>query len=308
MSISPNVPTPQESYNYESTGTPRWIAALFGVLIALMAVLGYAGYSTQSRLSQDLAKQQDQDKILVAQLDQANARIADLKSKMEITTQRVGLTQSELAQAKSRAESIRKEQQTSDQKLTAQLSAVKQESEEKIGAVATEVGGAKKDIEATKTDLEATKGKLERSLGDMNVMSGLIARNHDDLDELRRRGDRNYYEFTVQKAKTPQRVGPVQINLSKVDQKKSKYTMVVFVDDRSIEKKDKTAGEPVQFYVKGASRMAPYEIVVFDVGKNQITGYLATPKEGGAGAAGPAAAAPATTPAATPASAPASKP
>ncbi len=309
MSISPNVPTPQESYHYESTGTPRWIAVLFGVLIALMAVLGYAGYSTQSRLSQDLAKQQDQDKILVAQLDQANARIADLKSKMEITTQRVGLTQSELAQAKSRAESIRKEQQTSDEKLTAQLTQAQKENEEKIGAVATEVGGAKKDIEATKTDLEATKGKLERSLGDMNVMSGLIARNHDDLDELRRRGDRNYYEFTVQKTKTPQRVGPVQINLSKVDQKKAKYTMVVFVDDRSIEKKDKTAGEPVQFYVKGASRMAPYEIVVFDVGKNQITGYLATPKEGGAGAAAPAAAAaPATTPAATPASAPAKKP
>jgi cell division protein FtsB len=306
MSISPNVPTPQESYHYESTGTPRWIAVLFGVLIALMAVLGYAGYSTQTRLSQDLAKQQDQDKILVAQLDQANSRIADLKSKMEITTQRVGLTQSELAQAKSRAESIRKEQQTSDEKLTAQLSQVKQESEEKIGAVATEVGGAKKDIEATKTDLEATKGKLERSLGDMNVMSGLIARNHDDLDELRRRGDRNYYEFTVQKTKTPQRVGPVQINLSKVDQKKAKYTMVVFVDDRSIEKKDKTAGEPVQFYVKGASRMAPYEIVVFDVGKNQITGYLATPKEGGPGAAAsaPAPAAAAQTPAATPTSAP----
>jgi predicted nucleic acid-binding Zn-ribbon protein len=276
------------------------------VLIALMAVLGYAGYSTQTRLSQDLAKQQDQDKILVAQLDQANSRIADLKSKMEITTQRVGLTQSELAQAKSRAESIRKEQQTSDEKLTAQLSQVKQESEEKIGAVATEVGGAKKDIEATKTDLEATKGKLERSLGDMNVMSGLIARNHDDLDELRRRGDRNYYEFTVQKAKTPQRVGPVQINVSKVDQKKSKYTMVVFVDDRSIEKKDKTAGEPVQFYVKGASRMAPYEIVVFDVGKNQITGYLATPKEGGPGAAAsaPAPAAAAQAPAATPTTAP----
>jgi cell division protein FtsB len=313
MSISPNVPTPQESYHYESTGTPRWIAVLFGVLIALLAVLGYAGYSTQSRLSQDLAKQQDQDKILVAQLDQANARIADLKSKMEITTQRVGLTQSELAQAKSRAESIRKEQQTSDEKLTAQLTQAQKENEEKLGAVATEVGGAKKDIEATKTDLEATKGKLERSLGDMNVMSGLIARNHDDLDELRRRGDRNYYEFTVQKTKTPQRVGPVQINLSKVDQKKAKYTMVVFVDDRSIEKKDKTAGEPVQFYVKGASRMAPYEIVVFDVGKNQITGYLATPKEGGPGAAAPAPAAaaapaPATTPAATPASAPASKP
>ncbi len=293
MSISPNVPSPQESYHYESTGTPRWIAVLFGVVIAALAVIGIAGYSMQSRLSQDLAKLQDQNKILSAQLDQANSRIADLKSKMEITTQRVGLTQSELAQAKSRAESIRKEQQSSDQKLTAQLGQVQKESEEKIGAVASEVGGAKKDIEATKTDLEATKGKLERSLGDMNVMSGLIAHNRDDLEDLKRRGDRNYYEFTLQKTKTPQRVGPVQMSLNKTDPKKAKYTVTVIADDKTIEKKDKTSGEPVQFYVKGSSRMAPYEIVVFDVGKNQITGYLATPKDGGAAAPPTAAATPA---------------
>jgi cell division protein FtsB len=293
MSISPNVPSPQESYHYESTGTPRWITVLFVILVAGLIVLGVAGYSTQSRLTQDLSKQQDQNRILTAQLDQANSRIADLKSKMEITTQRVGLTQSELAQAKSRAEAIRKEQQTSDEKLTAQLGQVQKESEEKIGAVATEVGGAKKDIEATKTDLEATKGKLERSLGDMNVMSGLIARSRDDLDELRRRGDRNYYEFTIVRSKAPQRVGPVQMSLNKTDPKKAQYTITVVADDKTIEKKDKTSGEPVQFYVKGTSRMAPYEIVVFDVGKNQITGYLATPKEGGA------APAPAVTPAST---------
>ncbi len=201
----------------------------------------------------------------------------------------------------SRAESIRKEQKASDDKLSAQLGEVQKASDEKIGAVATEVGGAKKDIEATKTDLEATKGKLERSLGDMNVMSGLIAHNRDDLEELRRRGDRNYYEFTLQRSKSAQRVGPVQMALNRTDPKKAKYTLTVVADDKTIEKKDKTSGEPVQFYVKGSARLAPYEIVVFDVGKNQITGYLATPKEGGA-APPPAAAAPA---AATPTAAPA---
>ena len=282
MSISPNVPSPEESYRYESTGTPRWIAVLFGVVIAGLAVLGYASYSTQTRMSTDLAKQQEQNKILTAQLDQANSRIADLKSQMELTTQRVGLTQSELARAKSRAEAIRQDQQASDQKLTAQLGQVQKENEEKIGAVATEVGGAKKDIEATKTDLEATKGKLERSLGDMNVMSGLIAHSRDDLEDLKRRGDRNYYEFTLQRSKTAQRVGPVQMSLNKTDPKKAKYTLTVVADDKTIEKKDKTSGEPVQFYVKGSARMAPYEIVVFEVGKNQITGYLSTPKDGGA--------------------------
>jgi predicted nucleic acid-binding Zn-ribbon protein len=290
MSISPNVPSPQESYHYDTPGTPRWIAVLFVVLFAGLAILAYVGHSQQTRLEQDLAKQQDQNKVMSAQLEQANSRLADLKGHLEVTEQKVGMTQSELAQARSRSESIRKDQVAADQKLTAQLTQVKQESEEKIGAVATDVTGAKKDIESTKSDLEATKGKLDRATGDMGVMSGLIAHNRDDLEELKRRGDRNYYEFKLDKAKTPQRIGPVQMTLNKADQKKAKYTLTVLADDRSIEKKDKTAGEPVQFYMKGASRMAPYEIVVFDVAKNQISGYLSTPKEGG----GAPAAAPAT--------------
>jgi cell division protein FtsB len=295
MSISPNVPSPEESYRYESTGTPRWIAVLFVVLFVAVAALGYVGYSSLARLDQNLAKEQDNNKVLTAQLEQANARLADLKGHIEVTEQKMGMTVAELAEAKSRAEAIRKEQVASDQKLTAQLSQVKKESQDQIGAVATEVGGAKKDIEATKTDLEATKGALQRSVGDMNVMSGLIAHNHDDLEELRRRGDRNYYEFSLTKSKHSQKVGPIQITLTKTDPKKSKYTMMVLVDDRTIEKKDKTAGEPVQFYVKGASRMAPYEIVVFDVSKSQATGYLSTPKDAGPSAA-PAAAAPAAAP------------
>ena len=282
MSISPNVPSPEESYRYENMGTPRWIPVLFGVLIAGLAVLVYAGYSAQTRLQQALTKTAEENKILSAQLEQANSRIADLKGQMDVTSQKVGMTRAEVADAKSRAEYIRKQQIASDQKLTQEISSAQKESAEKIGAVATDVTGAKKDIEATRTDLEATKTKLDRAAGDMGVMSGLIARNHDDLEELKRRGDRNYYEFTVQKAKTPQRVGPIQMSVNKTDPKKSKYTMTLLADDKTIEKKDKTAGEPVQFYVKGSARLAPYEIVVFEVGKSQITGYLATPKEASA--------------------------
>jgi cell division protein FtsB len=279
MSISPNVPSPQESYHYDNVGTPRWITVLFGLLIAGLAVIGYAGYSVQSRLEQELTKNEEQNKILTAQLEQANSRIADLKGQLDVTAQKIGMTQAEVADAKSRAESIRKQQIASDQKLSQEITSAAKENEAKIGAVATDVSGAKKDIEATRSDLEATKTKLERASGDMGVMSGLIARNHDDLEELRRKGDRNYFEFTIQKAKSAQRVGPVQIALNKTDQKKSKYTITVLADDKSIEKKDKTSGEPVQFYVKGTARLSPYEIVVFEVAKNQITGYLSTPKE-----------------------------
>jgi cell division protein FtsB len=296
MSISPNVPSPQESYHYENTGTPRWIAVLFGVLFVALAAMGFFGYTAQSRMSQDLAKTEDANRQLLQRLDQANASLADLKGHLEVTEEKLGLTTAELAKAKSRAESIRKEQVAADQKLSTQLAQAQKENEEKLGVVSTDLGGAKKDIETTRNDLEATKGKLDRATGDMGVMSGLIARNHDDVEDLRRRGERNYYEFTIPKTKTAQRVGPVQIALNKVDQKKSKYTMTVYADDKSIEKRDKTAGEPVQFYVKGSSRMAPYEVVVFDVGKNQITGYLSTPKDASATGAPAAAAAPATKP------------
>ncbi len=293
MSISPNVPSPEESYHYEgTTGTPRWIAIVFVVLFLALVGLAYAGYSVQSRLEATVTKAQDQNRLLTAELDQANTRLADLKGHIDVTEQKMHMTQAELANARSRAESIRKDQVASDQKLAEQLNAAQKESNEKINAVASEVGGAKKDIEATRSDLEATKGRLERASGDMGVMSGLIAHNRDDLEELKRRGDRNYYEFKITRGRTAQKVGPVQVTLNKTDQKKSKYTITVFVDDRSIEKKDKTAGEPVQFYVRGSSRMPPYEFVVFEVGKNQITGYLATPKEAGAAPATPAAAKP----------------
>jgi predicted nucleic acid-binding Zn-ribbon protein len=293
MSISPNVPSPEESYHYESSGTPRWISVLFGLLFVALAAVGVFAYTSTSKLTKDLGDAQKTNTTLSTQLEQANTRIAELKSIVEVTQQKVGMTAADVASAKSRAEAIRKEQIAADQKLATQLTAVQTESNEKIGAVATEVGGAKKDIADTRTDLEATKAKLESTKGDMGVMSGLIARNHDDLEELRRRGERNYYEFNLKKAKNAQRVGPIQINVSKTDPKKSKYTIMVFADDKQIEKRDKTSGEPVQFYV-GQSRALPYEIVVFNVAKDQITGYLSTPKDGGsAPAPAPAAAAPA---------------
>jgi len=200
-----------------------------------------------------------------------------MKGQLDVTSQKLGLTQEELARARSLTQTIRKEQKTSDERLVAQIGQVKQESETKIGQVSTELGGAKTDIESTKKDLEATKSKLEHSVGDMGVMSGLIARNREDLEELKRRGERNIFEFDLRKSKTPQKVGPVQLKLQKVDTKRYKYTMVVYADDKTVEKKDKTVNEPVQFYVKGAH--SPYEVVVFEVSKDRATGYLSTPKE-----------------------------
>src|SRR5258707_4946259 len=146
MSISPNVPSPQDSYHYENTGTPRWIAVLFGVLFVALAAMGFFGYTSQSRMSQELAKAEDQNKMLSAQLAQANSSLADLKGHVEVTDQKVHLTQSELAPARNRAESNRNEQVVASQKLKSQLSEEKKDSEQKIGAVAEELGDGNKGI------------------------------------------------------------------------------------------------------------------------------------------------------------------
>lgn len=277
MSTTPTGPETQAPDPYEAASTPRWILVVFVLAFALMGYLTYAGYTSRTKLEAELAKANEKTTLLAAQLDQTNARLADMKGQLDVTSQKLGLTQGELARARSQAQAIRKEQQTSSQLLSQQIGQVKQESEAKIGQVSTELGGAKTDIESTRKDLESTKTKLERTIGDLGVQSGLIARNHEELEELKRRGERNIFEFTLTKSKVPQRVGPIQAKLDKTDSKKFRYTMTVFADDKSIEKKDKTVNEPVQFYVKGAR--APYEIVVFEVGKDRATGYLSTPKD-----------------------------
>jgi hypothetical protein len=145
-----------------------------------------------------------------------------------------------------------------------------------VAGVKTDVGGVKTDVAATKSDLETTKSQLNRVVGDAGVMSGLIATNHDELEVLKHKGDRHYYEFTLQKGAKPILLSTIKLELKKVDQKRSRFTLNVSADDRNIEKKDKSIDEPVQFYT-GKDPML-YEIVVNSMEKNKVSGYLSTPK------------------------------
>jgi chromosome segregation ATPase len=281
MSISPNVPEPSghETNFYEGAPTPRWIIVAFVAAFVLLGYALYAGNAAKTKLETDLDKANSKEAILSVQIDQTNSRVADLKGQLEVTTQKLGFTQAELAQARALAQNIRQSQKDSDDKLTAQIGQVKQDTDTKIGQVSTDLTGAKGDITATKQDLEATKAKLTSTVGDLGVQSGLIARNQEELDQLKRSGERNIFELHLTKSKTPTHVGPIQVTLTKTDPKKFKYTLMVVADDKTIEKKDKTADEPVQFYIHGVPR--PYEIVVFDVTKDKVNGYLSTPKDAG---------------------------
>ena len=281
MSISPNVPEPSghETSLYEASPTPRWIIAAFVAAFALCGYLVYANITAKNEVKAALDQANSKLTVMTAQIDQTNSRVADLKGQLEVTTQKLGFTQAELAQARTLAQGIRESQKQSDEKLAAQIGQVQKDTDTKLGQVNTDLSGAKTDISATKDDLEATKAKLTSAVGDLGVQSGLIARNQEELDQLKRSGERNIFELHLTRSKTPTHVGPIQVTLTKTDPKKFKYTLLVVADDKAIEKKDKTADEPVQFYVKGVPK--PYEIVVFDVTKDKINGYLSTPKDAG---------------------------
>lgn len=201
---------------------------------------------------------------------------AQTRSSVEAVAHQVGMTKQELARNAARL-------QAKEKATESRLSADEQQTQQQLGAVNGEVSGVKNqvgkaqtDITDTRNDLALAKSKLERAIGDISKHSELIATNHDELDVLRHRGDRNYYEFTLNKGKDPVRISTVSLQLKKTDPKKSKFTLYVLSDDKKIEKKDRTINEPLQFYASKDRGL--YEVVVNNVQKNQISGYLSTPK------------------------------
>jgi F0F1-type ATP synthase membrane subunit b/b' len=160
--------------------------------------------------------------------------------------------------------------------LSQAVSDVEKNASSKITAVSTEVGQVKTEVATTRSELEKTVSDLKRVRGDLDGTSSIVATNGKELMALRQLGERNYFEFNLTKAKEPRRIGDVAVLLKKTDAKKNKFTIEVIADDKRVEKKDKNLNEPVQFYVSKSRQ--PYEIVVNEVKKDQIVGYLSTPK------------------------------
>jgi hypothetical protein len=161
-------------------------------------------------------------------------------------------------------------------KLTEAVTNVEKAATTKIGEVTTEVGLVKSDVASTKSELEKTVSELRRVRGDLDGTSSIVATNGKELAALRALGERNYTEFSITKSKEPQRLGEVALLLKRADVKRNRFTVEVIADDKRVEKKDKNLNEPVQFYVSKARQ--PYEIVVNEIKKDQIIGYLSAPK------------------------------
>jgi len=259
--------------------TPAYSGALLAAIaIAVLAAIGGLiwTYTLSGRLAHQesaLSEANQQNAKLGAELRETNAR---LRVATDELGRSVGLTQKQMDQ---RAQQIIARQVADSKRLEAaqkqtaqQVTAVQSD----VSTVKTDVGGVKTDLGKTQSDLATAVGQLHSMKGDLDSHSSLIARNRDELEVLKHKGDRNYYEFTLAKGqKKP--VGTVSLQLKKADQKKSRFTLSVFADDKQYEKKDRNLNEPLQFYA--GKDPALYEIVVNSVpSKNTISGYLSTPK------------------------------
>jgi len=245
----------------------KWIL----ILLAVIYVAGslYFLFDLRGRLDK-LGKDQEASKTEITELTK---RMQAAEADDETLAQQLGMTKKELA---SRAEELQRAQRAAEARLSEQQKKDISQVTGEVANVKTDVGGVKTDVASTKTELEATKAKLESTIGDLGLQSGLIARTRDDLEILKHRGDRNYYEFTLVKGAQPQAVSTVSLQLKKTDAKRGKFTLNVTADDKTIEKKDRNVAEPIQFYT-GRDHML-YELVVWTVDKNRVTGYVSTPK------------------------------
>ena len=263
--------------------TPRTNSGALLAAIAVALLLGIGGLIWSYTLSSKVAAQQQaladitaQNSKLAAAQEETNARVNvatdELKTSFGITQKQMDARSAALQVREVRGEQTAARLATAQQQTAGQVAAVSTA----MADVRTDVGGVKTDVAKTKSDLADTNTQLTSMKGDLNGHSSLIARNGSELEILKHKGDRNYYQFTLVKS-VKQEVGTVSLVLNRADSKRSKYTITVFSDDKQYQKKDKSLNEPLQFY-SGKSPML-FEIVVNDVSaKNTVTGYLSTPK------------------------------
>lgn len=268
-------------------GSTLLVPILLGAVIALIAANIYL-FLQLDKVKTDLAVVQQGLADEVTQLKEtvnvssaaSRKRVEDLQSQLQAAqaeaTQAVGRAKSEAvqrAEALSRQLAAEQRRQEEQQKLIAsRVEEVNKSAEETAQKVGTVDEFTAKLAEAD----SMLDSALKKAMGDMGVMSGLIATNAEELKKLKELGDRNYFEFDLRKAKQPTKVGDVLLRVTKTDTKRNRFTLEVIADDKKVEKKDRTLNEPIQFYTMSARQ--PYELVVNNVQKDRIVGYLATPK------------------------------
>jgi len=290
-----NEPTKQENVSEAKPSHKAWgwVTALLGAGLLGAFVLIFMQHSNLvnarmevESLEKELATVRDSVKATQSGASQAIEMMRqDLDATKKETETRVGqATVAARRQADLMAKKLsdhwdkatEEQQKQISQKLD-DLRSTTEQAANRLTEINSEVDTVKTDSGKTRSDLDKTVVELKRVTGDLGVLSGLIATNGKEIQALRELGERDYYEFTINKTNTPQKVADVQVTLKRVDPKRNRYTLEILADDKRVEKKDRGINEPVQFYVQSHAKQ-PYELVINQVGKNQVIGYLSTPK------------------------------
>ena len=262
----------QEPLNHTTSGTPRWVGLAVAVLggVSLLGLgVGWSALSHANSVEQSTqASVKQANDVLSQRLAKEDEINQALQSDLKVVTDKLNLTQGQLIAA-------RKQNKTAtaavDQKVNGLATSVKAELATKANA--EDLNKLNGDVTGVKGDLDATKNSIQMARSEMGT---LIARNHDEIDQLRRMGQRDYFEFTVTRKGGSQKVGTIQVQLKDTNTKKNQFTMNVLADDKSFEKKNRSVNEPIFFYTGGTR--AALELVVNKVSKTSASGYLSIPK------------------------------
>ena len=286
-----------------------WIQPLLIICAVSILALGYSIHTTRNSFQERIATLETTLDSTTHEMTQIRAsnegKATELAANLEVVTKRLGVTEGDLQKSRQQlAQRIKQQQESVEQKLATELATkasstdvdtLRQEATSKLAEVQgiqqdanTKLGVVSSDVTVVKQDLATTRRDLSRELLDVKTsLSDGIARNATELAQLRKKGEREYLDLEIQRSQKPpfQRVGDIQIALTKTDPKRQKYSVVVMVDDNRLEKKDRTSNEPVQFLV-GRNQLR-YELVINSVDKDRIRGYLSMPKDKVLSAEGP---------------------
>jgi hypothetical protein len=269
----------QEPIHHTTAETPRWVGLAVAVLGGVSLVSLGLGWSAINRTqgiqeATQASVKQSSDAIQqrLAKEEEINQQ---LESDLKVVTDKLNLTQTQLVSARKANKSTIV---AVDKKLSGLESSVNTQLATKANVDdVTKLNG---DVSGVRTDLDATNNSIQMARSEMGT---LIARNHDEIDQLRRMGQRDYYEFTVTRKSGAERVGSIMVELKDINQKKNQYTINVLADDKSFEKKNRSVNEPIFFYTGGSK--AALELVVNKVSKTTASGYLSVPKSAGTASA-----------------------
>jgi hypothetical protein len=266
----------QQQTTVPEASAPRWVGIVVVILAVISLVALGAGWTASSRskaLDQKLAEENQQVKQQEDMLSQRLAKSEDtnaqLQGELSVVTDKMKLTEGELSKARRQAAKIKTEdaKQLADLQNSLNGQLATKANVDDVNKLGTDVDGVKTDLETTKNNLNMTRGEF----------GTLIAKNHDEIEELRRLGERDYYEFTISRKGEREKVGDMMVELRGVNSKRNMYTVSLYVDDARFDKKNRSVNEPIYFFTRNYGH-APLEFVVNQVSKNKITGYLSVPK------------------------------